>query len=223
MRLKSLGDNARLELIRMLAPTPLGRLRNLWIGLSCVHVSTRKFVDTSILVHLREFKVTWADAYVARLQNTLIKTGAPANMLILEVTEGIVMQNTDQVILTMQELCDFGVSFSVDDFGTGYSSLSYLQRLPLRQVKIDKAFVHDVTYNDSSASIVRAILALAHSMNLTVVSEGVETPEQRQLLADMGCDEFQGYLLGRPAMLATFEAAVLTRAQAEPGSSPSAA
>ncbi len=63
MRLKSLGDNARLELIRMLAPTPLGRLRNLWIGLSCVHVSTRKFVDTSILVHLREFKVTWADAY----------------------------------------------------------------------------------------------------------------------------------------------------------------
>ena len=178
-------------------------------GLSLsVNISPRQFIEKD---------------FVARLQNTLIKTGAPASMLMLEVTEGIVMQNTDQVIHKMQELCDLGVSFSVDDFGTGYSSLSYLQRLPLRQVKIDKAFVHDVTYNDSSASIVRAILALAHSMNLTVVSEGVETPEQRQLLADMGWDEFQGYLLGRPAMLATFEAAVLARAQTEPVSSPSAA
>ena len=178
-------------------------------GLSLsVNISPRQFIEKD---------------FVARLQSTLAKTGAPASMLMLEVTEGIVMQNTDQVIQAMHELCDLGISFSVDDFGTGYSSLSYLQRLPLRQVKIDKAFVHDVTYNDSSASIVRAILALAHSLKLTVVSEGVETPEQRQLLADMGCDEFQGYLLGRPAMLSTFEAAVLARVQAEPGSSPSAA
>lgn len=165
-----------------------------------VNISPRQFIEND---------------FVARLQAVLRKTGAPASKLLLEVTEGIVLLNTDQVIQKMRELCNMGLSFSVDDFGTGYSSLSYLQRLPLRQVKIDKAFVHDVIHNVSSVSIVRAILALAHSMDLTVVSEGVETPEQMQLLVSLGCDEFQGYLLGRPAMLTTFEAGVLARAQAE--------
>ena len=149
--------------------------------------------------------------FAGRLAAVLGSTGAPADKLVLEVTEGIVMANADDVIATMHQVCELGVSFSVDDFGTGYSSLSYLQRLPLREVKIDKAFVGDMTYNPGSEAIVRAILALAHSLGLVVVSEGVETPEQHQMLARMGCNVFQGYLLGRPAMLATFEAHVRAR------------
>ncbi|GEM_PF-4338066 len=161
-----------------------------------VNISPRQFMEND---------------FTRRLAAVLGSTGAPADKLVLEVTEGIVMANADEVIATMHQVCDLGVSFSVDDFGTGYSSLSYLQRLPLREVKIDKAFVGDMTYNPGSEAIVRAILALAHSLGLVVVSEGVETPEQQRMLARMGCDEFQGYLLGRPAMLATFEAHVRTR------------
>lgn len=161
-----------------------------------VNISPRQFTETD---------------FATRLAAVLGSTGAPADKLVLEVTEGIVMANADEVIATMLQVCELGVSFSVDDFGTGYSSLSYLQRLPLREVKIDKAFVGDMMYNSGSEAIVRAILALAHSLGLVVVSEGVETPEQHHMLARMGCDEFQGYLLGRPAMLATFEAHVRAR------------
>ncbi|MFY7905246.1 MAG: putative bifunctional diguanylate cyclase/phosphodiesterase, partial [Burkholderiaceae bacterium] len=153
-----------------------------------VNISPRQFTETD---------------FATRLAAVLGSTGAPADKLVLEVTEGIVTANADEVIATMLQVCELGVSFSVDDFGTGYSSLSYLQRLPLREVKIDKAFVGDMMYNSGSEAIVRAILALAHSLGLVVVSEGVETPEQHHMLARMGCDEFQGYLLGRPAMLAT--------------------
>lgn len=171
------------------------------------------FRDLTLSVNISPRQFTEKD-FVDRLHNLLHKTEARPEKLVLEVTEGIVMMNADQVIQKMRELCELGLTFSVDDFGTGFSSLSYLQRLPLRQVKIDKAFVHDLTYNASSESIVRAILALGHSLNLIVVSEGVETPEQKQLLVDLGCDEFQGYLLGRPAMLTTFEAGVLARSPA---------
>ena len=143
--------------------------------------------------------------FVERIQHWLDETGAPANLLLLEITEGIVLHNADKVIDQMHRLCQLGIGFSVDDFGTGYSSMSYLQRLPLKQVKIDKAFVRDVTYNPSSEAIVRAILALSHAMQLKVVSEGVETLEQRKLLVALGCDQLQGYLLGRPVERVVFE------------------
>jgi len=143
--------------------------------------------------------------FVERIQHWLDETGAQAHLLLLEITEGIVLHNADKVIDQMHRLCQLGLGFSVDDFGTGYSSMSYLQRLPLKQVKIDKAFVRDVTYNSGSEAIVRAILALSHAMKLKVVSEGVETLEQRKLLVALGCDQLQGYLLGRPVERAVFE------------------
>jgi EAL domain-containing protein (putative c-di-GMP-specific phosphodiesterase class I) len=99
------------------------------------------------------------------------------------------------------------VSFSLDDFGTGYSSLSYLKRLPLSQLKIDRSFVQDVLTDPSDAVIARTIVALGHSLGLTVIAEGVETAEQRDALAGMECDAFQGYFYSRPVPVAAMEAA----------------
>ena len=130
----------------------------------------------------------------------------------LEITEGIVFGQADEIIEKMEQLCALGLGFSIDDFGTGYSSLSYLQRLPLREVKIDKAFVRDVTENPNSAAIVRTIIALGSSLRLKVVSEGVETAAQQALLAALGCDVIQGYLLGKPVELDVFQQSIRNRA-----------
>ena len=101
----------------------------------------------------------------------------------------------------LNELKRIGVRLAMDDFGTGYSSMSYLQHLPLDILKIDRSFVADVETNPRNASICRALLSLGHSMGLTIIAEGVETPGQLDWLAAHGCDQVQGYLLGRPAPL----------------------
>jgi EAL domain-containing protein (putative c-di-GMP-specific phosphodiesterase class I) len=98
-----------------------------------------------------------------------------------------------------------GLSFSIDDFGTGYSSLSYLQRLPLREMKIDKSFVDDLATNATSEAIVRTIVTLGTSMNITVIAEGVETDAQRILLTEIGCERMQGYLFAKPMELNLLE------------------
>ena len=158
-----------------------------------VNVSPRQFHEAEFVTHIA---------------SVLAQTGAPARQLVLEITEGIVFGQADAVIDKMDQLCALGLGFSIDDFGTGYSSLSYLQRLPLREVKIDKAFVRDVTDNPNSAAIVRTIIALGDSLGLKVVSEGVETQAQQTLLAELGCDVIQGYWLGRPMELQAFEASI---------------
>lgn len=116
----------------------------------------------------------------------------------LELTESITMRNVETSITMLLELRAMGVRLSLDDFGTGYSSLSHLQRFPLNMLKIDQSFTRDVTSNSANASITRAIISLAHSMNLFVLAEGVETDEQLTLLHKQGCDEVQGHYFGRP-------------------------
>jgi diguanylate cyclase (GGDEF)-like protein len=116
----------------------------------------------------------------------------------LEITESAVMQNPEEAIATLHKLRDLGVQISIDDFGTGYSSLNYLRRLPLDSLKIDRSFVMNLSTNSSDAAIVKAIIVLAHSLNLKVVAEGVETEQQLAFLRESGCDEIQGYLLSRP-------------------------
>jgi diguanylate cyclase (GGDEF)-like protein/PAS domain S-box-containing protein len=116
----------------------------------------------------------------------------------LELTESVFLGDLDETILRMQQIRALGVRFALDDFGTGYSSLSYLKRLPFDQLKIDQSFVRDMLSDNSSETIVRAILGMSTSLGLEVVAEGVETPAQRHFLQTQGCQRFQGYLFGRP-------------------------
>jgi EAL domain-containing protein (putative c-di-GMP-specific phosphodiesterase class I) len=122
---------------------------------------------------------------------------APASLK-LEVTEGLIMRNTEKSIETLRRLKDFGVTIAIDDFGTGYSSLSYLRRLPLDVLKIDRSFVQGIGQNAEDDAIVQAILSLAQSLGLSVTAEGIETPEQANLLREWSCDSGQGYLFSRP-------------------------
>jgi diguanylate cyclase (GGDEF)-like protein/PAS domain S-box-containing protein len=136
---------------------------------------------------------------------TLERTGANPRDLKLELTESMLVDNFEEVIQKMTELKSHGLSFSLDDFGTGYSSLAYLKRLPLDQLKIDRAFVRDMLMDASSGAIAQAILSLGRAMNLSVVAEGVETEEQRSFLTDLGCHCFQGFLFSQPLPVDEFE------------------
>jgi len=136
----------------------------------------------------------------------LLATGAPAGNLCLELTESVFAENVAEIIGRMDRLRGQGIRFSLDDFGTGYSSLSYLRRFPLAALKIDRSFVHDVHVDPDAAPIVEAIIALARTLRLDIVAEGVEHEAQRRFLVDGGCGALQGYLLGRPMPIEDFEA-----------------
>jgi len=116
----------------------------------------------------------------------------------LEITESCLMADRGRAIATLETLRGMGVRLSIDDFGTGYSSMSYLQHLRVHRLKIDMSFVRDLETNPGNVSIVTAIVALGHSLDLEIVAEGVETPEQLDHLRRLGCDLVQGYLIGRP-------------------------
>lgn len=137
--------------------------------------------------------------FVAQIRDSLAESGANPARLKLELTESAFLANTQQIDERMKQLRALGVSFSLDDFGTGFSSLSYLKRLPFDQLKIDQAFVRDVTTDPNDAAIVAAILAMSRSLGLEIIAEGVETEAQRDFLLENGCHGFQGYLFGRPA------------------------
>lgn len=148
------------------------------------------------------------DDFVAQVLTVLEQTGAKANRLKLELTETMLVANVEEVIAKMLLLRAKGVGFSLDDFGTGYSSLSYLKRLPLDQLKIDRSFVRDILVDANDAAIAKMIVALANSLGLTVIAEGVETEAQRDFLASLGCYNYQGYFFSRPLPLQEFEAHV---------------
>ncbi|MCL1487567.1 MAG: EAL domain-containing protein [Marinobacter sp.] len=139
-----------------------------------------------------------SDNFVEHVGRILEKTGAPPRLLKLEVTESLLMNDPERITEMMNRLRSMGVRFSLDDFGTGYSSMSYLNRLPLDQIKIDQSFISEVTNNLASSAIVESIIGLAKGLNLEVIAEGVETEEQRNWLANHGCQNFQGYLFGQP-------------------------
>lgn len=136
--------------------------------------------------------------FVSNVDTALRHSGAPATQLKLEITESMLVNDMEDLIHKMASIQALGVGFSLDDFGTGYSSLSYLKRLPLSQLKIDQSFVRDVLTDPNDAVIARTVVALGHSLGLNVIAEGVESAAQRDALADMGCDAFQGYFFGRP-------------------------
>ncbi len=132
------------------------------------------------------------------VKQALSDAGLPANMLDLEITESLLLANTESIITKMNELKGTSVSFSIDDFGTGYSSLEYLKRLPVDTIKIDQSFVRDMIVDPDDKAIVETIIAIAKSLRLTTVAEGVETAEHLDLLQQLNCDEYQGYYFSRP-------------------------
>jgi diguanylate cyclase (GGDEF)-like protein/PAS domain S-box-containing protein len=152
--------------------------------------------------------------FVAQVLEVLRLTGARPQRLKLELTESLLLQDVEDIIAKMNALKSRGVGFSLDDFGTGYSSLSYLKRLPLDQLKIDQSFVRDVLSDPNDAAIAKTILALAHSLDLQVVAEGVESQGQLEFLKRNGCRAFQGYLFGRPAPVQVLEQALAASASA---------
>lgn len=135
---------------------------------------------------------------VETVTTALAKHQIPAELLTLEVTETTAMRDPEESVRILTELTNMGVKASIDDFGTGYSSLLYLKRLPASELKIDRAFVNELQAKSEDATIVSAIVALAQSLDLKVVAEGVETEEQQAFLTGLGCDSLQGYLLGKP-------------------------
>lgn len=136
--------------------------------------------------------------FVACVCEVLQATGADPTHLVLEVTEGLVIENIHDTVAKMLELNRLGIHFSIDDFGTGYSSLAYLKRLPLHELKIDRTFVQDAPTDPNDAALVEVILAVAQHLNLSVVAEGVETQTQLDFLKQRGCSVFQGYFFDRP-------------------------
>lgn len=152
---------------------------------------TRVSVNLSVS-HVRQGRL------VLLVRQVLQQTGLPAHLLELELTESQLLENADSVIATFKQLREIGVFLAIDDFGTGYSSLSYLKRFPANSVKIDQSFIRDVAENEEDAAITRAIITMAHGLNLLVTAEGVETQAQMDFLKANHCDEIQGYLISRP-------------------------
>ena len=139
-----------------------------------------------------------SESFVDTLSAILERSGVPPEALELEVTERVLMNETPETIATLERISRLGVHLSIDDFGTGYSSLSYLRRFPFDTLKIDRSFVKDVTFDDEAAGLVDAIIAMARSMDMKVVAEGVETHDQLAFLKDRGCTVGQGYLFSKP-------------------------
>jgi diguanylate cyclase (GGDEF)-like protein len=157
-----------------------------------------------------------------QVSETLRETGLPPSALELEITESMVMRDPQKAVQILGQLKTMGVTLSIDDFGTGYSSLAHLKRFPIDGLKIDRSFIRDVPEDADDVAITRTIIAMAHSLKLKVIAEGVETIAQQSFLYEQGCDEMQGFLLSQPLPADEFEAFVLGHTQTAPGgNSPS--
>ena len=157
----------------------------------------QKHPDLSIAVNVSALDIQDM-GFVHKVQQLAQRHGAPLERLRLEITESSVMDDADRVLPVLHALRGIGVQLSIDDFGTGYSSLAYLQRLPVDELKIDRSFVANADRSGEAQSLLRTIIELGHSLKMCVTAEGIERPEERALLAQLGCDMAQGYLISRP-------------------------
>lgn len=149
----------------------------------------------AVNISARQFR---HDALISAVAKALYRSQIKAEWLELEITESMVMDNVDQAINKMNEFKRMGIHLAIDDFGTGYSSLGYLKKFPISRLKIDRSFVRDLAQNSSDQAIVNSIIALGKTLDLEIIAEGIETSEQYDFLMRAGCDQAQGYLLGRP-------------------------
>ncbi|UVJ42676.1 PAS domain S-box protein [Pseudomonas sp. LS1212] len=210
-----LGQQAPAQFIRVLEESGLILEVGSWIleeacG-ACAQLLNEGLIDAShfslcVNISPRQFR---QNDFAERVERSLKAYHLPCTILRLEITEGIVIQNLDDTINKMRALKKLGVSFAMDDFGTGYSSLTYLKRLPVDALKIDQSFIRDATQDPNDAEIVRAIVAMARSLDLAVIAEGVELSEQLEFLQQLGCHLYQGYLHSRPLPLIEFRKLLL--------------
>ena len=170
-----------------------------------------KHLVVSVNVSAKQFR---QPHFVAEVLAIIERTGADPHLLKLELTESLLVEDVEDIIVKMSALQARGVGFSLDDFGTGYSSLSHLKRLPLDQLKIDQSFVRDILTDPNDLAIAKMVVALAESLGLGVIAEGVELAAQREMLAQIGCDAYQGYLFSRPLPREQFEARCRAAAKA---------
>lgn len=161
--------------------------------------------DIVLAVNVSAKQLRQAD-FAAQVQEIILRNQIDPSHLKLELTESMLQDSIEDTILTMMALKQVGIRFSLDDFGTGYSSLQYIKRLPLDQLKIDRSFVRDIVTDIGDKAIVTTIVAMARSLDIAVIAEGVETKAQSQLLLDLGCRQFQGYLFGKPVSADEFDA-----------------
>jgi len=159
-------------------------------------------MTVAVNLSIRQFRQTNIADVISQI---LRDTGLDPRFLELEITESLILQNSNRVRSILNEIKEMGISLTMDDFGTGYSSLSYLKRFPFDKIKIDQAFVRDITSNPNSAAIAKTVIAMAHGLHLKVIAEGVETEGQLQYLRDNNCDEMQGYFFSRPVPAGNFE------------------
>lgn len=169
----------------------------------------RQHLVLSVNVSAREFA---SKDYVDQVQRILRRTGAHPGRLKLELTESALATDVEDVITKMHALKQLGLTFSLDDFGTGFSSLSYLRRMPIDQLKIDQSFVRNLARDHNDLSIVRTVISLGQNLAVGVIAEGVEESTQKDILEQLGCIHYQGYLYGKHMSLAEFEATVDHRA-----------
>ena len=163
----------------------------------------RQWLDSGFLFHNIAVNISVLQfmqaEFVDLVASILSETKLPPEHLELEITESLLAMDTTNAVSTLRQLKDIGVTLSIDDFGTGYSSLSQLKNFPIDRLKIDQSFIRNVTTNNEEAAITRAIIAMAKSLNIQVLAEGVETLDHLHFLKENGCDEVQGYLLCKPS------------------------
>lgn len=167
--------------------------------------------DWSVAVNLSTIQLGYP-GLVDVVRSALQRHSLPPQCLVLEVTESTAMRNAETSLEILGQLAELGVKISIDDFGTGYSSLLYLKRLPANELKIDRGFVTELTQGNEDEAIISAIIALGQTLGMKIVAEGVETPEQQELLTRLGCDTLQGYLLGSPLSAERLMEVVRTKA-----------
>jgi diguanylate cyclase (GGDEF)-like protein len=172
---------------------PLGE----WILRTACSYATTWPLDTNLAVNLSPAQFKTQDVY-GLVRKVLNETGLEPHRLELEITEGIILQNTEAVLDTLQRLDQLGVSIAMDDFGTGYSSLSYLTRFPVKKIKIDRSFIDTLGTSPQTSAIVSSIVGLGQSLHVTITAEGVETEGQAAMLKKWGCDQVQGFYYGKP-------------------------
>ncbi|MGZ5863452.1 MAG: putative bifunctional diguanylate cyclase/phosphodiesterase, partial [Methyloceanibacter sp.] len=186
---------------------PLGE----WILRTACAYATTWPLDTTLAVNLSPAQFKTQDV-VALVRKVLAETGLDPHRLELEITEGILLQNTDAVVETLTRLDELGVSIAMDDFGTGYASLNYLTRFPVSKIKIDRSFIDTLGVSPQTSAIVSSIVGLGQSLKVTITAEGVETEGQAAMLKKWGCDQVQGFYYGKPdAEVPESEEAVLKR------------